>query len=128
MRPLPPLRVIMHGITASPHLSDLAGHLAESTLGYYLGTIPGLNINWFPERSPEPEVDFVITIGEYRIPIEVKYRQRIDPHRDTKALRAFIEKTVYNAPFGILVTLTDDVSIPDPRIVSLPLSSVLLMR
>jgi hypothetical protein len=27
------------------------------------------------------------------------------------ALRAFIEKTVYNAPFGLLITLSDDVSI-----------------
>ncbi|MCS7177572.1 MAG: hypothetical protein NZ960_08205, partial [Candidatus Kapabacteria bacterium] len=67
--------------------------------------------------------------GEYRIPVEVKYRQRIDAHRDTIGLRAFIEKTVYRAPFGVLVTLSDD-TVPDidPRIVVLPLSSLLLMR
>jgi predicted AAA+ superfamily ATPase len=112
----------------NPHLSDLAGHLAESIVGYFLGTIPGLDLAWFPERGIEPEVDFVITIGEYRIPIEVKYRQRIDEHRDTLGLRAFLEKTVYHAPFGILVTLRDDVSITDPRIVTLPLSTLLLMR
>jgi len=116
------------GLKASPHLSDLAGHLAESILGYFLGMIPGLDIAWFPERGVEPEVDFVITIGEYRIPVEVKYRQRIDSHRDTIGLRAFVEKTVYNAPFGILITLTDDVRVADPRIVALPLSSALLMR
>jgi predicted AAA+ superfamily ATPase len=111
-----------------PHLSDLAGHIAESVVGYFLGTIPGLDLAWFPERGIEPEVDFIITIGENRIPIEVKYRQRIDEHRDTLGLRAFLEKTVYNAPFGILITLRDDVSIADPRIVALPLSSLLLMR
>lgn len=116
------------GLMESPHLSDLAGHLAESIAGYFLGTIPGLDISWFPERGTEPEVDFVITIGEYRIPLEIKYRQKIDGHRDTLGLRAFIEKTVYNAPFGILITLSDEVKIPDPRIIALPLSSLLLMR
>ncbi len=115
-------------LETSPHLSDLAGRIAESVLGYFLSSIPGLDLAWFPERGAEPEVDFVITVGEHRIPIEVKYRKRIDSHRDTRGLRAFIEKTVYNAPFGILVTLTDDVEIPDPRIVALPLPSVLLMR
>jgi predicted AAA+ superfamily ATPase len=112
----------------NPHLGDLAGHIAESVVGYFLGTIPGLDLAWFPERGIEPEVDFIITIGEHRIPIEVKYRQRIDEHRDTLGLRAFLEKTVYHAPFGILITLQDDVSIADPRIIALPLSSLLLMR
>jgi predicted AAA+ superfamily ATPase len=111
----------------NPHLSDLAGHIAESVVGYFLGTIPGLDLAWFPEREIEPEVDFIITIGEYRIPIEVKYRQHIDVHRDTLGLRSFLEKTVYHAPFGILITLLDDVAIPDPRIVTLPLSSLLLI-
>jgi predicted AAA+ superfamily ATPase len=112
----------------SSHLSDLAGHLAESIAGYFLGGIPGLDIAWFPERGAEPEVDFVITVGEHRIPLEIKYRHQIDGHRDTLGLRAFIEKTVYNAPFGILITLFDDVKVSDPRIVVLPLSSLLLMR
>jgi predicted AAA+ superfamily ATPase len=116
------------GLRASPHLSDLAGHLVESIVGYFLSTVPGLDLAWFPERGIEPEVDFIVTIGEYRIPLEVKYRQRIDGHHDTLGLRAFLEKTVYNAPFGILVTLTDDVTVDDPRIVALPLSSLLLIR
>jgi predicted AAA+ superfamily ATPase len=109
-------------------LGDLAGHIAESVVGYFLGTTPGLELAWFPERGIEPEVDFIITIGEHRIPIEVKYRQRIDEHRDTLGLRAFLERTVYHAPFGILVTLRDHVSIADPRIIALPLPSLLLMR
>jgi predicted AAA+ superfamily ATPase len=106
----------------------LAGHLAESVTGYFLASIPGLDVAHFPERGTEPEVDYILTIGEQRIPLEVKYRHVIDPHRDTLALRAFIEKTVNNAPFGILVTLEDGVEVRDPRIIAMPLSSLLLVR
>ena len=110
------------------HLSDLAGHLAESAAGYFVGTIPHLDLAHFPERAAEPEVDFVLTVGEHRIPMEIKYRRRIAPHDDTRGLRAFIEKTVYNAPFGVLVTMDDDVTVPDPRILPLSLSALLWMR
>ena len=120
--------ITAEGLDDSPHLSDLAGHIAESIVGYFLSSIPGLDLAWFPERGVEPEVDFIITIGEYRIPLEVKYRRRIDGHRDTLGLRTFIEKAVYNAPFGVLITLTEDAAVVDPRIVALPLSSLLLMR
>ena len=106
----------------------MAGHLAESIVGYFLADLPNLDVAHFPERGIEPEVDFVITVGETRIPIEVKYRQRIDPVRDTLGLRAFIDKTVYKASFGVLVTMHDDVEIPDPRIVAISLPSLLLMR
>jgi len=116
------------GLGAAPHLSDIASHLAESVLGYFLSGIPNLDVAHFPERPVEPEVDLVLTVGERRIPIEVKYRRRIDSQRDTRGLRAFLEKTVYNAPFGVLVTLEDGVEVRDPRIVALPLSSVLLLR
>jgi predicted AAA+ superfamily ATPase len=115
------------GLTTSPHLTELAGHLAESAVGYFLGSLVNLDVAHFPERGGEPEVDFVVTVGEQRIPIEVKYRRRID-HEDTVGLRAFMEKPYYNAPFAVLVTLTDDVGSDDPRIVSMPLSSLLLMR
>jgi predicted AAA+ superfamily ATPase len=116
------------GLDRAPHLHDLAGHLAESVAGYFLAGIPHLDVAHFPERGAEPEVDFVLTIGERRIPVEIKYRRRIDPLRDTVGLRAFLEKTVYNAPFGVLVTLDDDVPVPDPRIVCVSLPSLLLMR
>jgi predicted AAA+ superfamily ATPase len=116
------------GLVSNPHLHDLAGRLAESTLGYFLASIPNLDVAHFPARGAEPEVDFIITIGTRRIPIEVKYRRRIDPFDDTRGLRAFLEKTVYNAPFGILVTLDDDVRIPDPRIIPISLSSFLWLR
>jgi predicted AAA+ superfamily ATPase len=66
-------------------------------------------------------------VGEQRIPVEVKYRRRIE-HADTRGLRAFMDKAHYNAPFGLLVTLDDAPGSEDPRIVSLPLSTVLLLR
>ncbi len=110
-----------------PHLTDLAGRIAESAAGYFLRSIVNLDVAYFPERNAEPEVDYVITIGEQRIPIEVKYRRRIN-HRDTLGLRAFVEKAVYNAPFGVLVTLDDEAGSDDPRIISMPLSTFLMMR
>jgi predicted AAA+ superfamily ATPase len=115
-------------LIASPHLQDLAGRIAESVAGYYFRSIINLDVAHFPERSPkEPEVDFVLTVGEQRIPIEIKYRRRIE-HRDTLGLRTFIENRHYNAQFGILVSLEDEFVSEDPRIVSMPLSSLLLFR
>ena len=111
----------------SPHLLDLAGRIAESVLGYSLASTVGLQISHFPARPTEPEIDFIITLGDQRIPIEVKYRSRIE-FQDTFGLRSFIEKAHYNAPFGLIVTKNDSAASDDPRIVSLPLSSFLLMR
>ncbi len=110
------------GLENAPHLSDLAGRIAESVAGYFLRSIVD-----FPERGAEPEVDFVLTVGTQRIPVEVKYRRRID-HEDTRGLRSFIEKAHYSAPFGVLVTLMDEPGTDDPRIVSMPLSTFLLLR
>lgn len=115
------------GLQQTPHVRDLAGHLAESVAGYFLRSITGAKLSHFPERGAEPEVDFVLTIGDQRIPIEVKYRSRVD-YADTYGLRSFIEKSVYNAPFGILVTSHDEIQVDDPRIIALPLSTLLLMR
>ncbi len=115
-------------LAASSHLADLAGHLAESVVGAFLSGIPHLDVAHFPERPAEPEIDFVLTIGERRIPVEVKYRRQIDPFRDTVGLRSFLERTNYNAPFGILVTMMDLPSLDDPRIVPVPLASLLLCR
>lgn len=112
----------------APHLADLAGRLAESIVGYFLGNVPDLALAHFPERGAEPEVDYVLILGDKRIPVEVKYRQRIDPLGDTVGLRAFLDKSVYNAPFALLVTLRDDVVIADPRIIALPMSTLLLLR
>lgn len=116
-------------LAEQPDLMPLAGHLAESVVGSTLATVHGLDIAWLPERSGEPEVDFVLTIGATRIPLEVKYQRRLEPLRDTEGLRTFIEKSINRAPFGILVTQRDDFPTSlDPRIVALPLSSLMLLR
>jgi predicted AAA+ superfamily ATPase len=116
------------GLDADPHLTPLAGHLAESVVVATLSTIPSLDLAYVPERGGEPEIDFVLTVGTRRIPLEVKYQRRIDPLRDTEGLRTFIEKSANNAPFGVLVTQHDGVTIDDPRIVALPLSTLMLLR
>jgi predicted AAA+ superfamily ATPase len=116
------------GLSSEPHLTVLAGHLAESVLGATLSTISHLDLAHFPGRTGEPEVDFVLTIGTRRIPVEVKYQRKIDSLRDTEALRTFLEKAANNAPFGLLITQTDVDAVADPRIVALPLSTVMLLR
>ncbi len=115
-------------LDAEPQLTDLAGHLAESVLGYYLVSLSGLDVAHLPERAGDPEVDFVLTIGERRLPVEVKYRRKIDPVRDTLGLRVFLEKARNNAPLGLLVTRDPDVEVRDPRIVAVPLKAMLLVR
>ena len=121
--PLDPRR-----LREEPELTVVAGHLAESATGAVLAAITGLDIAHFPERHGEPEADFVLTIGVKRIPIEVKYQARIDPLRDTEGLRSFIEKAINNAPFGLLITQGDSSGVVDPRVVALPLSSLMLLR
>jgi predicted AAA+ superfamily ATPase len=113
----------------NPALSTLAGHIAESIVGYFLGGVPGLDLAWSAERAQDPEVDYVVSVGTHRIPLEVKYTRQIDAARDTRGLLRFMDRKVNNAAFGILVT-RDFVSPPelDPRIVSIPMSSLLLMR
>jgi predicted AAA+ superfamily ATPase len=140
----PKLCLVDHGLRASwlqeqipldprklreePELTVVAGHLAESVTGALLSTITGLDIAHFPERHGEPEVDFVLTIGVKRIPVEVKYQAKIDPMRDTEGLRSFVEKAVNNAPFGLLITQGESPGVVDPRLVALPLSSLMLLR
>lgn len=115
-------------LEANAHLTDLAGHIAESVVGATLSTISSLDLGHLPERKGEPEVDFVLSIGTKRIPLEVKYQRRLDPLRDTEGLRTFIEKTVNNAPFGLLVTRDEQQQMDDPRILAIPLSTLMLLR
>lgn len=113
---------------AGSTLNDVAGRIVEGAVGQYLSGVPALDLAYLPERGSEPEVDYILTIGERRIPLEVKYRRSIDPLADTRGLRAFLEKAANNAPFGVLVTLTDDVRIDDPRIIPISLPSFLLLK
>lgn len=115
-------------VSQAPHLASLAGHLAESVVGSFLAGIPHLDVAHFPARPGEPEIDFILTVGAQRIPLEVKYRRRIDPRRDLLGLRSFLDKGHYNAPFGILVTMDDDVAVADPDVLTVSLPSLLLAR
>jgi len=124
-----PIALTPEALARRPEDSDLAGRIAESIVGTFLITsIGGDQIKHFPERSGEPEVDFVIVSGSVRIPVEVKYRRRINALEDTAGLRSFIERSTYRAPFGILVTQNDEPTVTDPRIVELSLSSLLMLR
>uniref|UniRef100_E6PYI0 ATP-binding protein n=1 Tax=mine drainage metagenome TaxID=410659 RepID=E6PYI0_9ZZZZ len=109
------------------NLTDLAGRIAESVAGYFFRSIIGLNVSHFPERPNEPEVDFVLTIGDSRIPVEIKYRRRIDGS-DQKGLLSFLSNQQYNAGFGVLITLLDEAEVADERIIQMPLSTLLLAR
>ena len=109
-------------------LTTQAGHLAESVFGSAASLVAGLDIAHWPARGTDREVDFVLTVGVRRVPVEIKYQRRIDQHRDTAGLRSFLEKTVNNAAFGILITQDASGVVDDPRIVSLPLSTFLLLR
>ncbi|MCC6272705.1 MAG: ATP-binding protein [Deltaproteobacteria bacterium] len=111
-----------------PHLNVIAGHIAESVVGATLSTISGLDLAHLPERKGEPEIDFILTIGTKRIPLEVKYQKRIDALGDTEGLRTFLEKSINNAPFGLLVTQSEINVLLDPRIIALPLSTLMLLR
>jgi len=111
----------------NPHLADLAGHLVESLIGYYLTSIHNLDVAYYPKRDREPEVDFIITIGTQRIPIEVKYRRKVDTD-DIQSIVAFISKNVYKAPFGILITQDYLPKRIDDRVVQMPLSAFLLLK
>jgi predicted AAA+ superfamily ATPase len=111
-----------------PALATLAGRVAESTVGAVLSTIAGLDLAHRPKRGTDPEIDFVLTIGVSRIPLEVKYQATLDPIRDTAALSSFIEAAVNHAPFGILVTRDETTLDLGKRIVALPLSSLMLLR
>jgi predicted AAA+ superfamily ATPase len=112
-----------------PHLAQLAGRIAESVVGASLFTISALDVAHLPERRHEPEVDFVLIIGARRIPMEVKYQKSIDHRRDPAALLRFLDQPANNAPFGVLVTQRDVVGpLSDPRIIAVPLSTLLLLR
>ena len=106
----------------------MAGHLAESVFGSVAATIHGLDIAHFPARGTDQEVDFVLTVGSTRIPWRSSTRGGSIPSGTTLGLRSFLEKSVNNAPFGILVTQDNSATVDDPRIVSLPLSTFMMLR
>lgn len=120
--------LVAEGLADLPALATMAGYLAESVVGATLSTINALALNYSPERKDQRELDFVMTIGTKRIPIEVKYQRSPDPVRDTQGLRSFIDKVVNNAPFGLLITQRDSEVDFGPKVLALPLSTLMLLR
>jgi hypothetical protein len=73
-------------------------------------------------------VDFVMTVGSHRIPIEVKYQATIDPVHDVRGLKSFVDKEIHRAPFALLVTRHDSTQDHDPRIIPISLPTLMLLR
>ncbi len=119
-------------LDASPELTTVAGQIAQSVLGATASVIQNLDTDRVPTppREPglgEPDLDFVFRVGDQQIPVQVKYQRGIDPVRDTRAVRSFIEEPTNRAPFGLLITQEDAPPIDDPRVVIMPLSTFMLL-
>lgn len=102
-----------------------AGHIAESIIGAYLASVPSLDVSWLPETSSESEIDFVLTVGLKRIPVEVKYRRRLQ-NSNSSAVRNFVAQSKYNAPFGIVITREE--ADEKDNVFFIPLHALLGMR
>jgi hypothetical protein len=107
-------------------IATMAGFMAESVVGAMLSSISGLDISHVPSRGKEPELDFILTLGDQRIPIEVKYRNTISAEH-YRGIDWFLSKSINRAPFGILITKNEVQSI-DPRVITIPLKHLLLLR
>ena len=114
-------------LDANPELTTLAGHIAQSVLGATASVIRGLDIDRVPTPPREPDLDFVLEVGDQQIPVQVNYRRSIDSVGDTRGIRAFVEKPAKRAPFGLLITREDGPAIDDPRIVSMPLATFMML-
>jgi predicted AAA+ superfamily ATPase len=112
--------------------ASLAGHIIESLLGYYFSGISGIGITWFPGRNERPEVDYVITIGDQKIPVEVKFSRSKSTRDDIRGLESFCSRDTNNAPFGILITqnesgLWENRGEQVDNIISIPASNIFLL-
>ena len=114
-------------LDASPERTTLPGHIAQSVLGATASVIRNLDTDRVPMAPREPDLDFVLRVGDQQIPVQVKYRRSIDPVRDTLGIRSFVDETANRAPFGLLITREDTAPIDDPRVVTMPLSTFMLL-
>jgi predicted AAA+ superfamily ATPase len=108
-------------------VSDQLNETAIKEVINELFNISSLAVSHLPAREKEPEVDFVLTIGDQRIPVEIKYRNTIKEEH-LRGLKWFIEKPINRAPFGILVTKNEFNIDFDDRIVAIPLKHLMLLR
>lgn len=115
-------------LDANPLLADMAGRIAESCAGAFLASLLDQSVNHLPDRNGQGEIDFVVAAGAYRVPIEIKFRAKINPQRDTRNLSEFIAKEANNAPLGVLISRDEVTSELPTGIVSVPLRTLLLMQ
>lgn len=118
--------LVFDTVDSNQDVATLAGYLAESVVGALFSSISGLDLSHLPARGTEPEVDFVLTIGDQRIPVEVKYRNHLKSEH-YKGLQSFIGKAINRAPFGLLITKNESKSL-DERVITLPLHHLMLLR
>ena len=114
-------------VDATPELAMLAGHIAQSVLGTTASVIRGLDTDRVPTPPREPDLNFVLEVGDQQIPAQVNCRRSIDPVGDTRGIRAFVEEPAKRAPFGLLITREDGPAVDYPRIVAMPLSTFMLL-
>ncbi|MGO8751340.1 MAG: hypothetical protein ACLQNE_35790 [Thermoguttaceae bacterium] len=72
-------------------------------------------------------MDFVLTLGLSRIPIEIKYRRGRPDGGGLAGLRSFCSQAKYNAPFGLLITQELSGALNE-KIVALPAYALLSVR
>ena len=108
-------------------LATIAGHLAKSTFGAALADAPSLSVHHQPQRGSTTEIDYLLSVGDHRVPVEVQYQRNVDLDRDTRALREFIAEPANHTTFGIIVTRTDVATPEGSNIVAVPLSTLLLL-
>jgi hypothetical protein len=109
---------------------DVVGPLVETPVQSVLrGT--GLQVHFYRDyvvpgnrRTPVEEVDFVVeALDGTTIPVEVKFRQRIDGE-DVRAVRSFMKR--FQCPLGILVTRDSFRSEGEDGVLSVPIVEFLL--
>jgi len=83
-----------------------AGHLVESCIGNHCSQIPRVDLSWVSQKANTDEIDFILTIGDKRIPIEVKYVSRKIRQSDYEAVSKFALNPHYGAEFGLVATQT----------------------
>jgi predicted AAA+ superfamily ATPase len=68
----------------------------------------------------------VLTIGMQRIPIEVKYRRRLEA-KDLRGIEAFCRRKKYNAPFGLIITQETQGQVAD-SVIAIPAYALLALH
>lgn len=106
----------------------MAGRIADSVVGQFFAETPGVQLTHLPPKTAVPEIDYILTVGDQRIPVEVKYRSGAAVGNDSAALSWFTGNPINKAPFGLLITRDEGVVSTDPAIIPVSLRSLLLIR